>query len=556
MDDNKSKGKDCFLGKRSTGQYGGRSSSTYQTSYSKQETLPELLRKVPTVTPHFPSSSPLLQCPHPPIPSIPTAQETPVGRRLSQYVSQWSVLTNCPWTLEVVRGYRLEFRHPPSRRPPPHPAQLTPQQEEALDQEIQSLLNKRAISRCTRWGGFFSSVFVVPKKDGGWHPVINLKALNQSLHIQHFKKEGINSVRDALKEGDWLGKIDLRDAYLTVPIHPDHWKYLRFLWKGQAYQCTALPFGLATAPRVFTKIMHSVMTKLREQGIRIIQYLDDILIMADQPHILREHMTVVSELLTSLGFILNLKKCIMEPSQHLEFLGFIMDSWSMTISLPTSKRVKIGKECRRIRKAERVSARELAHLIGMLTAAIPAILPAALHYRALQGNKHRALKGRARYETTLNLDQEALMDLDWWVHKAHLHNGRPIRAPKADLIIESDASKKGWGAFCQSQPTGGPWDTAEMTLHINILELKAAFLAMKTFASHRTHSHILLLIDNRTAIVFINRMGGTHSRTLSNLACEMWQWCLERNLTVHAEHIPGSSNVRADRESRTPATGN
>ena len=55
------------------------------------------------------------------------------------------------------------------------------------------------------------------------------------------------------------------------------------------------PLRISDSPRVFTKIMHPVMTKLREQGIKIVQYLDDILIMVDQPHILREHMTVVSE---------------------------------------------------------------------------------------------------------------------------------------------------------------------------------------------------------------------------------------------------------------------
>ena len=54
------------------------------------------------------------------------------------------------------------------------------------------------------------------------------------------------------------------------------------------------------------------------------------------------------------------------------------------------------------------------------------------------------------------------------------------------------------------------------------------------------------------AVAYINKMGGTHSRKLCDLALEMWEWCIERRLTVHAEHLPGKFNVIADFESRHP----
>ena len=116
--------------------------------------------------------------------------------------------------------------------------------------------------------------------------------------------------------------------------------------------------------------------------------------------------------------------------------------------------------------------------------------------------------------------------------------------------ITSDASKTGWGATCQEIHTGGPWGAQERAEHINLLELKAAFLALQTFASHRSGLHILLLIDNITAIAYINHKGGTQSQTLSDQAIELWEWCLVRKITVHAEHIPGQKNVEADTESR------
>ena len=100
-----------------------------------------------------------------------------------------------------------------------------------LDQEVQSLLDKRAVHQVQTNDstGFTSSLFVVPKKDGGNRPVVNLKPLNQFLVYEHFKMEGVHMLRDLLREGDYLVKIDLNDAYLTVPIWKGHQKYLCFL---------------------------------------------------------------------------------------------------------------------------------------------------------------------------------------------------------------------------------------------------------------------------------------------------------------------------------------
>jgi hypothetical protein len=94
------------------------------------------------------------------------------------------------------------------------------------------------------------------------------------------------------------------------------------------------------------------------------------------------------------------------------------------------------------------------------------------------------------------------------------------------------------------------WSREERQLHINLLELKAAFLALQVFAARRNNIHILLSIDNTTAIAYINKKGGTHSQRLSDLALQVWEWALSRKITLQAEHIPGRENEGADRESR------
>ena len=88
-------------------------------------------------------------------------------------------------------------------------------------------------------------------------------------------------------------------------------------------------------------------------------------------------------------------------------------------------------------------------------------------------------------------------------------------------MLVSDASTWGWGANCEGVTTGGPWTPVEKSHHINYLDLLAAFLSLKSFAANLHAVSILLHLDNITAIAFINRMEGTHSQVLSELALEI-----------------------------------
>ena len=123
-------------------------------------------------------------------------------------------------------------------------------------------------------------------------PVVNLRPLNQFIPYEHFKMEGIHMLRDLLRKGGFMAKIDLKDAYFTVPVWRNNQKFLRFVWKETMYEFACLPFGLASAPRVFTKLMKPVVGLLRQLGIRLIIYLDDMLIMAQSRDIALQHASL------------------------------------------------------------------------------------------------------------------------------------------------------------------------------------------------------------------------------------------------------------------------
>ena len=78
------------------------------------------------------------------------------------------------------------------------------------------------------------------------------KALNFWVQPQHFKMEGIHTLREIVAEGNWLAKLDFKDACFTVPVLRDHQRYLRFVVHGIRYQFTCLLFGLSCAPWAFT----------------------------------------------------------------------------------------------------------------------------------------------------------------------------------------------------------------------------------------------------------------------------------------------------------------
>ena len=135
----------------------------------------------------------------------------------------------------------------------------------------------------------------------------------------------------------------------------------------------------------------------------------------------------------------------------------------------------------------------------------------------------------------------------------HQWNGRPVHLPPPSLIITTDAAKKGgWGASCNKYKTLDRSSKEEASLHINILELKAALFALKSFANvyQMTNAHVRLKIDNTSAQAYISHQGGTKSVCLCNQAQEVWKWCLLHQTIVSAEHLPGIHNWDADQVSR------
>ena len=182
---------------------------------------------------------------------------------------------------------------------------------------------------------------------------------------------------------------------------------------------------------------------------------------------------------------------------------------------------EIVAECRGTLQRESVSVRELARLIGRMSAASQAVLPAPLRFRSLQRAKNKAFRRTQSFETVVNLNQEIKTELTWWAEELSKWNGRKLSLDQPSLVIETDASLLGWGAALGEVSTGGLWTERERLNHIHLLELIGGAFAIQTFARGLRDAHVRLRMDNTTAISYINRMGGTRSLDLARSALDL-----------------------------------
>ena len=273
---------------------------------------------------------------------------------------------------------------------------------------------------------------------------------------------------------------------------------------------------------IFTKLLHPVMAHLRFQGLRMMIYLDDILIMAEDRETLQLQVHQTVALLEKLGFLVNRPKSVLEPSHQITYLGLLVDATRMKLSLTNEKAQGIMEDCKQVLAKGTITAQELASVIGRMSAARLAVLPVPLYTHHLQHQLIQTLRRSSSFKTMVALCQEAKGKLQWWIHHLHQWNRRDITPSPPNLTIRSDASLQGWGAVCNGIRTGGHWSIQERTLHINSLELLAGAFAVKAFTKQRGNIQVLLQIDNSTAVAYVNKMGGTHSLGLSLQACQLW----------------------------------
>ena len=145
--------------------------------------------------------------------------------------------------------------------------------------------------------------------------------------------ETARDVRSLLKPGDFGAVVDLTDAYYTVKLHKDSMKYCRFIVDGVIYEYVALPMGLTCSARVFTRVALFMGSKLRMKGVRIVMYIDNLLVIAPSEELCRLHVSWLLEAIATFGFLLNVDKSCLVPSQCFTYLGLVWDTFAWQVAV-------------------------------------------------------------------------------------------------------------------------------------------------------------------------------------------------------------------------------
>ncbi|PIK54168.1 putative TBC1 domain family member 2A [Apostichopus japonicus] len=415
-------------------------------------------------------------------------------------------------------GYKIEFSSSPpfggGGRQTLTPTD--PVKRLALEGEILALLAKQAITRVPEETGplFRSSFFLTKKRDGTWRPILNLKPLNtKHIRPKHFRMETLNLILPLLRKGMWAATVDLRDAYLHILIHKEHRRFLAFRYAEQDYQFRALPFGLATAPRTFTRVAGAVVAYLRKRGVTLYVYLDDWLVVGNSLSEATNNVHKTLQTLQELGWIVNQKKSRLSPSQTIQFLGAILD-FTTGVARPSEERVAAVKATTQQILAHRGSPTGTwLRALGLMASLVDIVRLCRLHMRPLQLHLLRSADPTDPDKTTLIYrSEEVTQHFRWWLDPNNWSSGVPFAIQLPMTSITTDASLSGWGAHWSNRTAWGTWSQTETSLHINILEMMAVKRALEAFNDHVQGTITTIFTDNTTVVAYINRQGAPAQR--------------------------------------------
>ena len=289
------------------------------------------------------------------------------------------------------------------------------QEQKIIDTAISKLLKMgviKAVDPCN--GQILSPIFLRPKKNGECRMVLNLKSVNNYAPYKHFKMETFEKALTLINRGMYMASVDLRHAYYSVKIAEEQQKFFRFIWQNQIYQYTCLANGVSEGPRIFTKLLKPVYAKLRYLGYINSCFIDDSILCGQTMVECEKNVTNTVSVMTQVGFLINWDKSVLIPTTTLLYLGNIINSLDMTVTLPKSRKDSITIACKKLRNKKSATIREVAKLTGLIVASFSAVEYGKLHYQNLEKAKISALKqSKGYYDSVMAITDNVHCELDW-----------------------------------------------------------------------------------------------------------------------------------------------
>ncbi len=361
----------------------------------------------------------------------------------------------------------------------------------------------------------------------------------------------IPTIVSQIRSEDWFVTIGLKDATSMFPSFLLTGSAWGSLSGGEAFQYRVLPFGLALSPHTFTKCMDAALAPLRLQGIRVLNYIDDWLILAQSREMAVRHQDVVLGHIQSLGLRFNMEKSVLSPAQRTTFLGVVWDSTTMRAPLSPARIESILAMVSRIKLGHAITVKQFQGLLGLM-AAVSNVLPFGLLYmRPLQWwLKTKEFSSRGNPFRMIRVTRRCLRALSIWKRPWFLSQGPVLGVSCRRKVVSTDSSLTGWGTVMDGRFVRGLWQAQHSSRHINCLEMLAVYKALRSFLPDLSGHHVLIRADNMSVVSYLNHQGGLRSRPLCRLAHQILLWFKGKLSSLRAMYVPGDQNRGADVLSR------
>lgn len=410
---------------------------------------------------------------------------------------------------------------------------------------------------------------VIPKgSSGGWRLILDLSfpegsSVNDGIDPSMCSLSYVSvddAAREVFRQGQHslMAKVDVKSAYRNIPVHPDDRWLLGMQWGGAVYVDTALPFGLRSAPKIFTAVADAVEWILRSEGVNfVIHYLDDFLLVGPpNSDECASSLAILLRVFKRLGLPVAVHK-LEGPWWCLSFLGFEVDSNAMEVRLPRSKLLELKELLATWQSRRTCRKKELESLVGKLAHACKVVRPGKTFLRRM----FEVVSGVHQPHHHVRLNAEFRSDLTWWATFLESWNGVSLLQEFGPRQIShqfvSDASGSfGCGALWEFRWLQLQWpqscreDFVQLTeASITLKELLPVVIACAVWGREWQNSSVLVHCDNVGAVSLINSGYSRVPAIMHLLRCLFFIRAFFK-LTLWAVHIPGRENALADAISR------
>ena len=378
--------------------------------------------------------------------------------------------------------------------------------------------------------------------------VVNLRHLNKFLWKQSFKYEDLRVAMLLFQKGDFLFSFDLKSGYHHVDIAEIHTKYLSIAWGGKYFVFTVLPFGLASACYIFTKLLRPLVRYWRAQGLRVVVYLDDGICAVTGRQAAQAASELVKTTLSKAGFVANPDKSVWQPVQRLVWLGFVIDLAAEQIEIPREKITGLQQLINGAMAVSHVEARMLAKIVGKIISMGLAIGPVS---RFMTRSLYALLETRLSWCDRL-MSPEAWEELKFWASSIADYSSQPIwHSPGAVRVVYSDASDTGYGGYVVEHGpcvAYGQWAGKEAAQSSTWRELTAVLRVLSAVATKLRNARVRWFTDNQNVAQILQV--GSKKPSLHAVALKVFALSIHFHIRLEPEWIPRELNEKADYLSR------